>query len=256
MPAKLNTNEFIKKSVQVHGNKYDYSKSIYTGSMDKITIICKSHGEFSQTASQHMLGSSCPICARDNVGLLLHRKNKSTAEEFIKKANKVHNSTYTYTDVTYINSKTKVAITCPYHGNFLQTPNDHLDGCGCPKCKYRDTKSFWSHSDWETAGKSSKNFNGYTLYVIKCYNDNEAFIKIGKTFQDTKIRFQKGVKMPYSWDTVYEIKNTAKVISTKEHELHMLFKAYSYTPLLKFGGCFECYSLDVLDNLTKIMEEL
>jgi len=28
------------------------------------------------------------------------------------------------------------------------------------------------------------------------------------------------------------------------------------TPLLKFGGCFECYSLDVLDNLTKIMEEL
>lgn len=42
---------------------------------------------------------------------------------------------YDYSKVEYVNAKTKVCIICPEHGEFWQTPNGHLNGKGCPKCK-------------------------------------------------------------------------------------------------------------------------
>lgn len=45
---------------------------------------------------------------------------------FIQKANIVHKDQYDYSKVEYVNSKTKVGITCPTHGLFYQTPADHL----------------------------------------------------------------------------------------------------------------------------------
>ncbi len=53
---------FIDKSNIIHGNKYDYSKSIYIHSKEKVIIICNIHGEFSQAPSYHMRGSGCPEC--------------------------------------------------------------------------------------------------------------------------------------------------------------------------------------------------
>jgi hypothetical protein len=47
----------------------------------------------------------------------------------------MHNNYYNYSKVNYINSFTKVLITCPIHGDFEQTPSSHLSGRGCPKCK-------------------------------------------------------------------------------------------------------------------------
>jgi len=54
---------------------------------------------------------------------------------FIKKSNIIHNYKYNYSEVEYINNKTKVKIICPKHGIFNQKPNDHLMGHGCPICK-------------------------------------------------------------------------------------------------------------------------
>lgn len=59
---------------------------------------------------------------------------KLTKEEFIEKANNVHNNKYDYSKVKYINTRTKVLIICPIHGEFWQTPNAHLSKQGCPKC--------------------------------------------------------------------------------------------------------------------------
>ena len=50
------------------------------------------------------------------------------------KAKKKHGDTYDYSKVDYINAKTKICIICPKHGEFWQTPNDHLSGCGCKMC--------------------------------------------------------------------------------------------------------------------------
>ena len=53
---------------------------------------------------------------------------------FIIKANIKHHNKYNYSKVKYVDSKTKVEIICPEHGSFLQSPNNHLSGNGCPLC--------------------------------------------------------------------------------------------------------------------------
>jgi hypothetical protein len=57
-----------------------------------------------------------------------------TTEEFIHRSSAVHNQVYDYTETKYYNAKTKVSIGCNRHGSFLQTPDKHLSGTGCPNC--------------------------------------------------------------------------------------------------------------------------
>jgi Zn finger protein HypA/HybF involved in hydrogenase expression len=59
---------------------------------------------------------------------------KLTTYEFITKAQKIHKNLYNYDKVIYHDWKTKVIIQCLKHGEFMQTPNKHLSGDGCPKC--------------------------------------------------------------------------------------------------------------------------
>lgn len=124
---KLTTEEFIELANETHGlGKYDYSKVKYINANEDVIIICPKHGEFSQRASHHLSGHGCPTCSGNK---------KSTTEEFIEKANdKQGYDTYDYSKVEYINAKTEVVIICPKHGEFSQTPTNHLNGDGCPKC--------------------------------------------------------------------------------------------------------------------------
>ena len=59
---KIDNAGFLERAVAAHGNTYDYSKTIYTKSSEKVTIICKVHGEFSQAAGSHMNGHGCIRC--------------------------------------------------------------------------------------------------------------------------------------------------------------------------------------------------
>ncbi len=127
---KLDTNIFIEKAKLIHINKYDYSKVEYKGSKEKICIICPKHGEFWQTPNNHLSNQGCPKCSIDNIT----NKNKFTTAFFIEKSKKVHGDKYNYSKVEYVNSKTKICIICPIHGEFLQAPNKHLLGQGCPLC--------------------------------------------------------------------------------------------------------------------------
>lgn len=56
--------EFISKAKLVHGDKYDYSKVVYTNNKTKVIIICKEHGEFKQKAENHINQQGCPSCAK------------------------------------------------------------------------------------------------------------------------------------------------------------------------------------------------
>lgn len=70
---------------------------------------------------------------------------KLTQEEFVEKATKVHNGKYDYSKAKYVNQTKKVCIICPIHGEFWQTPSNHLYGAhGCDKCQidYRKNKIF------------------------------------------------------------------------------------------------------------------
>jgi hypothetical protein len=124
---KRTTKEFIEICNLVHNKKYDYSNTEYTSKDVKIKIICPIHGEFEQIANDHIRGAGCKKCSFNGI-------NKKGADEFIEEANKIHNNKYDYSKVEYINTKTKVKIICPSHGEFEQIPKNHLKKSGCPKC--------------------------------------------------------------------------------------------------------------------------
>ena len=128
MSKRKSNDEFIGEAQLIHHNKYDYSKVEYANNKTKVCIVCPEHGEFWQTPSDHLNGKGCPQCA-GNV-----RCDKDT---FIEKAKRIHNDRYDYSKVEYVNAHTKVCIICPEHGEFWQTPNNHLNGNGCPLCKNR-----------------------------------------------------------------------------------------------------------------------
>ncbi len=121
---------FIENAINVHRNKYDYSKVDYTTSKIPIIIICKKHGEFNQTPNNHLHGQGCNQCGIDSTASKLTK----TTDGFIENANFVHKNKYDYSKVEYTTSKIPIIIICKKHGEFLQTPNDHLNGRGCNQC--------------------------------------------------------------------------------------------------------------------------
>jgi len=127
---KLTTEEFIEKAKETHGDKYDYSKVNYIDAHTKVCIICPEHGEFWQIPNNHLNKAICYKCGKLNMG----ETQRSNTEEFIGKAIKIHKNKYKYNKVKYIKSNIKVCIICPEHGEFWQTPNTHLSGCGCSFC--------------------------------------------------------------------------------------------------------------------------
>jgi len=123
---------FIQQAIEKNGNKYGYNKVTYVNNSTKVTLQCKEHGDFEQIPNSHLRGVGCPHCG----GNIKHSK-----DSFIHRALEVHGDSYIYDNINYVNFKTKINITCPMHGDFAQTPNNHLSGKGCPKCKIDTLRS-------------------------------------------------------------------------------------------------------------------
>jgi hypothetical protein len=129
--VKMSTERFIELSAVIHGNKYDYSKSIYTAALNKIIITCPEHGDFSIRSSAHYgkAQQGCAICGgRGNI----------TAVQFIQKSQDLYGERFTYSKSNYVNARSKLIITCKKHGDFLVAPSKHLEGNGgCKACSGR-----------------------------------------------------------------------------------------------------------------------
>lgn len=137
MSKKSTTEEFIKRSVIIHNNKYDYSKVNYINNSTKVCILCPKHGEFYQAPSKHLSGQGCPICKNDMLISFNNKARLECARSFTEKAKNIHGNKYDYSKVEYIDSKKNVCIICPEHGEFYQTPHNHIKSknpTGCPKC--------------------------------------------------------------------------------------------------------------------------
>jgi hypothetical protein len=125
------TRVFIDNAIKLHGSKYDYSNVKYINAFKRITIICPLHGIFFQSPKNHLCGRGCPVCG--------HTARKSI-NEFIARATTIHNNFYDYSRSKYTNSSARILIICPKHGKFYQSPNKHLMGQGCPKCRGQISK--------------------------------------------------------------------------------------------------------------------
>lgn len=129
---KLSNEEFIKKSIKIFNNFYDYSKTdlLRKDNKGRVYIICPIHGGFWQSPYSHLKGCGCSKCAKEKQS----EKQKLTYEDFILKAQKVHGDKYDYSQVEYKGCYEKINILCKKHGLFKQIAYSHLDGHGCPKC--------------------------------------------------------------------------------------------------------------------------
>ena len=126
------TNNFIKKALDKHNNKYDYSLVNYINNYTKIKIICKEHGIFEQTPNNHLTGNGCIKCGY--LSTLTFQNSKLNTDELIVKFIKKHKNRYDYSKVNYINSYTKVEIICKEHGSFFMRTSNHIKGSGCKTC--------------------------------------------------------------------------------------------------------------------------
>lgn len=164
MPRPIpSSSEIIERAKLIHGNKYDYSLTKYISWKDKIIIICRVHGEFSQKINKHINSKQgCPKCNNKNV----------SSEEFISKAKLIHGDLYDYSLVEYKTAKTKIQIRCNIHGAFKCTPNNHLNGKGCPICSgsFLDLDLF--------INKANKKHNFIYDYSIVEYNKSNENINI------------------------------------------------------------------------------
>lgn len=235
---KLTKIEFIQKASKLHNNKYDYESIDYINVRTKISIICKIHGIFNQSPNSHLNGSGCPICGCKTTG----DKTKTKFKEFVKKSNIIHDNKYTYYKEYYNYMHKKTKIQCKKCNNvFFQKPYKHLQGQGCKLC----SKCGFNKSNWiKYCNEKNKK---PIIYIIKCFNEKEIFIKIGRTTKSIKYRFSGNI--PYNYKIIKTIEGDSKFIYEEEIRLHRLFKKYSYKPILNFSGETECFNIKILNKI-------
>jgi hypothetical protein len=162
------TEKFIRQAKEKHGDKYDYSKSVYVKAHQKLLVTCpkEGHGDWEVTPDAHKRGNGCPKCGDERTAA----SHRLTQEEFIQKATDVHGTKYDYSKVEYKCDTVKVLIGCPEHGDFPCTPSNHKKGRGCPKC----------------AKNGYKRSQPGTFYILTCGN----LTKIGITNRKVQDRIR------------------------------------------------------------------
>jgi hypothetical protein len=125
--------EFINKSIAVHGAHFVYDKVIYSGAKNPVVIGCKMHGDFLQTPDKHVnRRQGCPKCKKSA---------RKDIDYFLKKSKEIHGDTYDYSEVIFSRMFDRVEIICRKHGSFWQLPANHINHkMGCGKCATESTR--------------------------------------------------------------------------------------------------------------------
>lgn len=201
MPSLSNTAEWVIKAHSIHGDKYDYSLSVYTRWDRKVIITCKEHGEFLQTPNGHLNGKGCPAC-----GVEVAKKSRiGNLKEWLEKATLKHGDTYDYSQVVFKGARHKVKIICKTHGVFTQAAGSHLSGCGCPGCgNYGFDKSV----------------KGYLYFLV---SEDCKFLKIGITKSPQRRLKEVAKSTPFKF-TVLKIETSdGHWVAQKESEIKTRF---------------------------------
>ncbi len=137
--------DFIATATALHKGRYDYThvERQYVNGDTKVTIVCPDHGPFELTPREHrrvretkygtQRGQGCRDCNGFNANVDIRR------DRFIAKAVAVHGARYDYGQVTYVDARTDVTVTCGEHGAFTVRPDNHTSkyATGCPNCALR-----------------------------------------------------------------------------------------------------------------------
>lgn len=132
--CRLDTAEFVRRALEIHGSIYDYSQTVYKTMACRVQIRCtRCNKDFQQIPGNHIYKKfGCPHCAGNAI---------LTTEDFVNKAKALHGDAYTYDETVYERSNISVTIRCSKTTwTFSQTPNSHLSGAGCPCCRPKYSK--------------------------------------------------------------------------------------------------------------------
>lgn len=158
---------------------------------------------------------------------------KVTTNSFIKEAQSVHGNRYIYSEVNYIKAKNPVIIICKKHGEFRQQPQHHINGSGCPLCN-----KIIFYNDRNISNKFFENKEGI-FYILKLYDINEVFFKVGITTRDINKRL-KEFKNYYNVEIVHSQSGDFQTMYKHEKTFLDSFKNFRYKPKKEFKGNTEC----------------
>lgn len=226
--AIKSTEQVVKEFIQIHKNKYDYSKVKYEKDNIKVKIICPIHGGFEQIPSSHLQGCGCPKCGK----IKASEKRSHSFEHFVKQAKEVHGDLYRYNKETYKSYKQHTDIMCSKcKSTFKTTPQHHTNGTGCPNC-----------------AESGFNKNKPAiLYYLKITTDKGLILyKIGITNRSVNERFQLT-----DLSKIEIIKQEKFALGSdaldKETEIKRKFKEFQYKgPAVLSSGNTELFTKDIL----------
>ncbi|MFA5585603.1 MAG: hypothetical protein WDA02_03540 [Saccharofermentanales bacterium] len=235
MPKQITTKQFIERSKNIHGDKYDYSLTDYIRSKIKVKIICPVHGMFEQRPNDHLSGYGCLKCVKNY---------KLNTDIFIKRSKIKHNNIYDYSLVNYINYETKVKIICPIHGIFEQTPHHHLNGIKCPNCSHN--KKIKLEEFINQCIKTHGNKYDYSLVEYKNSRKNKIKIICKKhgIFEQTPYEHKKGSGCPICNESKGE-RNIRFILDNKniKYKYQKKFKDCKYKSILSFDFYLPEYNL-------------
>ena len=183
--SKMKTkDDFITDAVKIHGDRFDYAKSEYKGTHKPLIIMCHEkdengveHGEFWQTPHDHLSGNGCPKCKGKKIW---DTRGRLTVNEVKEKFKKVHGDEYDYSLFTeYKKNSIPIQVICKKHGVFTVTPNNHLNGRGCPLCR-TDKISQKQRLPKEEAIKRIKDAHGDKFIIPEDfeYKNNQEKVKL------------------------------------------------------------------------------
>lgn len=123
----LDKEEFVKRSIEAHGSKFNYNDTIFINTYSKTNIFCNTcETTIYVNAQSHMKGIGCGTC---------FGKKLMGREEFIRRSKEIHKEKFNYDKVEYINANVRVELLCNDCGEwFFQTPGMHLSGKSCGRC--------------------------------------------------------------------------------------------------------------------------
>ena len=213
MPKKLARKDFIAKAHKKHYGRFDYTISKDVNYETKVIIICKIHGEFLQTPHDHLTGYGCPVCGKSQ---------KLTTTTFIEKAVLKHSNKYIYNKVNYVDSKTKVTITCAHHGDFEQTPASHLSGRGCKLCVSTSSFEGFKEKAFKVHNKKYTYLSPPTIYKFNCLI--EIICPVHGEFEQTAQSHLRGRGCPTCAKTGFDKTKPAILyyIKVKSHGLYKI----------------------------------
>lgn len=251
MRACLDKTEYaLARANEIYSNKFSYPNFKYIGINDLIEVKCNIHNIHFHKKLSHLLDQNTPIlgCEQCNdeffnihnkkINIIANKiKTDKIAETFIGKCKEKHNSLYEYDKTVFIEAGKHVTIKCKIHDYFDQIAKNHLKGNGCPKCKaLKNDFSIKKFKDNRQLFKAAK------LYIIRCYNDNEEFYKIGITSKTIEERFSK-YRFPYNMEVIHLYETNVFDAFKLERQLLNSYYDYKYVPLINFCGKTECFKI-------------